>query len=148
MFEPIEKLLILQDRDRIIRRLQGELTRIEPERQTFKAKLADTQARLESAKQRVKHLESDRKRLELEVEAKKELIERYSNQQLQTRKNEEYRALSHEIEMCKADITKIEDEEIESLRAPNHLPVYVGRTCHDELEHHEVGEENVRWRVR
>jgi hypothetical protein len=44
---------------------------------------------------------------------KKQQIEKYANQQLQTRKNEEYRALTHEIDMCKADITKIEDGEIE-----------------------------------
>ena len=31
---------------------------------------------------------------------------------MQTRKNEEYRALAHEIDTCKADITKIEDQEI------------------------------------
>jgi predicted nucleic acid-binding Zn-ribbon protein len=113
MLEVIEKLLILQDRDRAIRRLQGELAHIEPERTTFKARVANTQARLEAAKLRVKQLESDRKQLELEVEAKKEQIARYANQQLQTRKNEEYRALAHEIDTCKAEITAIEDRELE-----------------------------------
>jgi len=113
MLEVIEKLLILQDRDRAVRRLQAELAHIEPERTTFKARVANTQARLEAAKQRVKQLESDRKRLELDVELKKEQIARYANQQLQTRKNEEYRALAHEIDTCKAEITKIEDQEIE-----------------------------------
>ena len=113
MLEVIEKLLILQDRDRAIRRLQSELANIEPERTTFKAKVASAQTRLEAAKQRMKQLESDRKRLELDVESKKEQIARYANQQLQTRKNEEYRALAHEIDACKAEITKIEDQEIE-----------------------------------
>ncbi|MEK7707551.1 MAG: C4-type zinc ribbon domain-containing protein [Verrucomicrobiota bacterium] len=113
MLEVIEKLLILQDRDRAVRRLQAELAHIEPARTTFKAKVANTQARLEAAKQRVKQLELDRKRLELDVELKKEQIARYANQQLQTRKNEEYRALAHEIDTCKAEITKIEDQEIE-----------------------------------
>lgn len=112
MLEAIEKLLILQDRDRKIRRLQGELANIAPERQTFQAKASDAQGALEEARNRLKQLESDRKALELEVETKKQLIERYANQQLQTRKNEEYRALAHEIETCKADIFKIEDREI------------------------------------
>src|SRR5512138_2097237 len=101
MLDVIEKLLILQDRDRKIGRLQGELARIEPERQMLKAKASGAQAHLEAAKLRVKELESSRKALELEVETKKQQIERYSNQQLQTRKNEEYRALAHEIETCK-----------------------------------------------
>lgn len=113
MLDVIEKLLILQDRDRKLRRVETELAHIEPERQSLKGKSSTAQAELEQAKQRVKQIESDRKRLELEVEAKKTQIERYANQQLQTRKNEEYRALAHEIETCKADIHKIEDQEIE-----------------------------------
>jgi len=113
MHEMIEKLLILQDRDQKVRREQGELARIEPERQAFNAKAAAAQVALESAKLRVKQIESARKELELEVEAKKLLISRYANQQFQTRKNEEYRALAHEIEMCKEAIFKVEDQEIE-----------------------------------
>ena len=113
MFEAIEKLLILQDRDRKIRRVTGELAHIEPERQTLKTKTATAQAELEHAKLRIRQIESSRKDLELEVEAKKQMIVRYANQQFQTRKNEEYRALAHEIETCKAAIFKIEDQEIE-----------------------------------
>ena len=113
MLDTIEKLLILQDRDRRIRQEQGELARIEPERQTLKAKAAAAQAELENAKLRVMQIESARKDLELEVEGKKQMIVRYSNQQFQTRKNEEYRALTHEIDTCKAAIFEIENREIE-----------------------------------
>ena len=113
MLDTIEKLLILQDRDRRIRQEQGELARIEPARQTLKAKAATAQAELENAKLRTKQIESGRKDLELEVEVKKQMIFRYANQQFQTRKNEEYRALAHEIDTCKAAIFEIENREIE-----------------------------------
>ena len=113
MLETIEKLLILQDRDQKLRRVKGELARIEPERSQFQGQAAEAQRALEEAKAKVKQLESDRKALELEVETKQQLIARYANQQLQTRKNEEYRALAHEIENCKAEIFKIENQEIE-----------------------------------
>jgi predicted nucleic acid-binding Zn-ribbon protein len=113
MLDTIEKLLILQDRDRKIQRVTAELGHIEPERRMFQAKATETQAALEQAKSKVRQLEADRKALELEVETKKQLIARYANQQLQTRKNEEYRALSHEIETCKAEIFAIENSEIE-----------------------------------
>ena len=113
MLDTIEKLLVLQDRDRRIRRVKGELAHIEPERQMFQSRAVGAQTALETAKNRVKQLESDRKNLELEVEGKKQLIAKYANQQLQTRKNEEYRALTHEIEMCKEEIFKIENSEIE-----------------------------------
>jgi len=112
MLETIEKLLLLQDRDQKIRRVQAELTHIAPERESLRAKAAATQTQLETLKTRAKQIESDRKRLELDVESRKQQIEKYANQQLQTRKNEEYRALAHEIDACKADITKIEDQEI------------------------------------
>jgi hypothetical protein len=112
MQETIEKLLVLQDRDRNIHRVQQELAHIGPERETLRAKATATQAQHETVKNRVKQSESDRKRLELDVETKKQQIEKYANQQLQTRKNEEYRALAHEIETCRADITQIEDQEI------------------------------------
>lgn len=112
MLEAIEKLLVLQDRDRKIRRIEAELAHIEPERQSLKSKTSGAMAALEAGKQRVRQIESDRKRLELDVDAKQQQIAKYANQQLQTRKNEEYKALAHEIEGCKADITKIEDQEI------------------------------------
>lgn len=112
MLEAIEKLLVLQDRDRKIRRIEAELAHIEPERQSLKSKTSGAIANLEAGKQRVRQLESDRKRLELDVDAKQQQIAKYANQQLQTRKNEEYKALAHEIDTCKADITKIEDQEI------------------------------------
>jgi uncharacterized protein len=113
MLEAIEKLLILQDRDRKILQTETELSSIDPQRQALQARLAAAQATLESVKQRARQVESDRKKLELDVEAKKELIGKYSLQQFQTKKNEEYRALAHEIETCKEAIHKIEDQEIE-----------------------------------
>ena len=71
MQESIEKLLILQDRDQKIRREQGELARIEPERQALKAKAAAAQTELEDAKLRIKQIESARKDLELEIDSKR-----------------------------------------------------------------------------
>ena len=113
MLEAIEKLLILQDRDRKIARVNNELARIEPERQQLKARAANTQSSLDAAKLRGKQIESQRKDLELEVEAQKQKIAKYSIQQFETKKNDEFKAIGHEIEGCKANITKIEDKELE-----------------------------------
>jgi uncharacterized protein len=113
MLQVIKNLLALQERDRKLMRLREELGRIPPERQTFTAQAAATQARLEAVRLRGKHIESDRKKLELDVDAQKQLIEKYSLQQFQTRKNEEYRALAHEIETCKKTISGLEDRILE-----------------------------------
>ena len=112
MQEIIEKLLVLQDRDRKISRVTQELAHIGPERDGLKQKAVATQGALEAAKLRVKQIESERKQRDLEIAAKKTQIEKYLNQQLLTRKNEEYKALTHEIEMAKEVIFKIEDAEI------------------------------------
>ena len=104
MQEIIEKLLILQDRDRKLLRVSQELAHIGPEREGLRAKATSTQSQLEAAKLRVRQIETERKQRDLEIEGKKTQIEKYANQQLQTRKNEEYRALAHEIDTCKAHI--------------------------------------------
>ncbi len=113
MLDSIEKLLILQDRDRKITRVRNELNNIEPERQALLSKTAGSLSALDAAKHRLKQIESDRKKLELEADAKKQQIEKYSLQQFQTKKNEEYRALAHEIEMAKGVIVKLEDQQLE-----------------------------------
>lgn len=112
MLPVIENLLILQDRDRKIMRIEAELANLGPERAALEQRAQRAQAQLEAGKHKAKQLESDRKKLELDVEAKKQLIEKYSLQQFQTKKNEEYRALAHEIEMCKAAIGKLDDEQL------------------------------------
>lgn len=109
----IEKLLILQDCDRQLMRVKNELARVVPERTALQAKADNTQAIFENAKLRGKQIETERKKLELDVEQKKQQIAKYANQQFETRKNEEYRALQHEIDNCKAEISKIEDRELE-----------------------------------
>jgi uncharacterized protein len=112
MLPVIENLLILQDRDRKIMRVEAELANIGSERTALENTAKMRQAQLDAAKLKVKQIESDRKKLELEVESKKQQIEKYSLQQFQTKKNEEYRALAHEIETCKAAIVKLDDEQI------------------------------------
>ena len=113
MLEIIEKLLVLQDRDQKLIALREQTQQIPMERASLESKTSHTSAALDQAKLQVKHLESERKRLELEVESKKTQIEKYSHQQFQTKKNEEYRALGNEIDNCKREIAKLDDQQIE-----------------------------------
>jgi uncharacterized protein len=113
MLPIIEKLLILQDRDRKLLRVKEELAHIDPERMVLNEKAAKTQAGFEAAKLKVKQIETERKDLELQVESLKQKIEKYTVQQFQTKKNEEFRALTHEIDNAKAEIFKLEDRQIE-----------------------------------
>lgn len=113
MLDAIEKLLVLQDRDRNLHRTQADLASIAPQRARAQNLASSSQQALDAAKLRAKQTESDKKKLELDVEALKERISKYSLQQFQTKKNEEYRALAHEIETCKGGISKLEDQILE-----------------------------------
>lgn len=108
MLEVIEKLLVLQDRDRNLIRTEAELETIDPEKQMALLKCDTTVKALAEAKQKAKEIESKRKDLELEVESHNGKIAKYSNQQLETKKNEEYQALTREIEGCKEKIGDLE----------------------------------------
>lgn len=113
MLNDVERLLVLQERDRQLAQIQAELDAIPPQRAGTTRRGTAIGASLDSAKHKTKQLEADRKQLELEVETRKEQIARYSLQQFQTKRNEEYRALSHEIETCKREISRLEDQQLE-----------------------------------
>ena len=113
MLDVIEKLLVLQDRDRKIIQAKDELAHVGPERHELQTRASGTQAKLEAAKLRGKQIESERKKLELDAEAKQQQIDKWATQQLQTKKNEEYKALQHEIDHGKQIISGLEDQELE-----------------------------------
>lgn len=113
MLETIEKLLVLQERDRQLLHLEMELETIDPKRRSLEEEARAASSGAEATRKRGMELESERKRLELEVEGKQELVRRYSLQQYETKRNEEYRALSKEIDTCKAQIVQLEDRELE-----------------------------------
>jgi hypothetical protein len=113
MQDVIEKLLILQDRDRRLLHVKDQLARVGPERQMLQDRAGEAKSNLDAVKTKIKLVETERKKLELDVDAKKQQIERYSLQQFQTKKNEEYRALANQIETCRGDIGGLEDRQLE-----------------------------------
>jgi hypothetical protein len=113
MNEDIRQLLVLQDRDAKASRLETELESIDPEREKIRRDSLHSQQVLEETKQIQMQLEVRRKDLENEVESRKEQILKYSQQQLETKKNEEYQALGREIEHTQQAISGLEDQELE-----------------------------------
>lgn len=113
MEEIIRKLLALQDRDQRLRAFRAELEAIPREKAAKERLIAEAAGRLDIARTRAKQIEVEKKSLEVEAAAKREQIARYKNQQMQTRKNEEFSALSHEIDGVEKLVCGIEDHEIE-----------------------------------
>lgn len=108
----MERLLTLQERCQGLRVLETELAQVPLERAARERQLAESAARLEKAKERLKQIEREKKALEMEAGSKRAAIERYKSQQLQTRKNEEYAALQHEIAAAEAAVVALEDREL------------------------------------
>ena len=112
MLDAIERLLALQDRDQKLRTLRLELQAVPTEITSKQKLIADSAARLELARTRAKAIEVEKKSLQVEAASKRDQIARYKTQQLQTRKNEEYTALTHEISNVENLIAQIEDKEL------------------------------------
>lgn len=113
MHPELEQLLVLQDRDQKIRQIQNEIKTLPLQRQNLESQLAASVSAVDALKQKVRQVEIDRKRLELDVGTRDESISRLKTQQYQTRKNDEFQAMGHEIERYENEIRKIEDEELE-----------------------------------
>jgi predicted nucleic acid-binding Zn-ribbon protein len=109
----LEQLLVLQDRQQKIRQIENEIRNLPLQRKHLESQLAESVAGLEALKHKARQVEVDRKRLELDVATRNESIARLKTQQYQTRKNDEFQAMGHEIERYENEIRKIEDEELE-----------------------------------
>ena len=83
-------------------------------------------AAVEALKQKARQVEMDRKKLELDVGTRTETISRLKTQQYQTRKNDEFQAIGHEIERYENEIRKIEDEELELMVEADKLKADLG----------------------
>lgn len=112
MLPEIEQLLILQDRDQRIRRLQAELKKAPVERKELETHLAKANAGAEQARAKLKELEVRKNSFAGEAAAKREQIGRFKTQQMQTRKNEEYQALTNEIAHFEKEVGRIEDDQL------------------------------------
>ena len=113
MHSGLEQRLVLQDRQQKIKQIQAEIKTLPIQRDHLEAQLAASAASVDTLKQKGRHLEMDRKKLELDVGTRAETISRLKTQQYQTRKNDEFQAIGHEIERYENEIRKLEDQELE-----------------------------------
>lgn len=121
MTAEIESLLVLQDRDQKLAALRAEQRAAPVERKALADKLAASAARLEAVRKRGRENEVERRRLEGEVQAKQTAIGRFKTQQQQTRKNEEFTALTKEISHAEEGIHALEDRELDLMEAAETL---------------------------
>jgi len=121
----LEQLLILQDRQQKIRQIENEIKNLPLQRKHLESQLAESVPSLDAIKQRARQVEVDRKKLELDVGTRNESINRLKTQQYQTRKNDEFQAMGHEIQRYEEEIRKLEDQELELMEQGDKLKVEV-----------------------
>jgi len=109
----LEQLLIIQDRQRKIRQIQAEIKILPQQKANLDAQLTASVAGVEALKQKGRLVEVDRKNLELDVGTRANSIAKLRTQQYETRKNDEFAAMGHEIERYQKEISTIEDRELE-----------------------------------
>ncbi len=113
MAHPLEALLVLQEKDRKISKLQREIRDIPTRKAEVETQLDQAKAKLADAHDAQMKVESDLKQLEIEVETHREKIVRYKQQQMEAKTNDQYRALLHEVAAEEKGIAELEDREIE-----------------------------------
>ena len=112
MLPDVTTLLILQERDQKLRRLRLELKKAPEDEARAKTRLADADAALKAVKEQVTANEIAMKKLEIDIETRRTTIGRLKTQQFETRKNDEYKALEHEIDRYGREVTGLEDQEL------------------------------------
>ena len=108
----IERLLIIQDRDRKVSQLMREAEDLPARTREIKARLDTHRESMKVAHEEVKKNAAATKQVEIEIEFCKQKIMKFREQQLQIKSNEEYRILEREIAVIQKEIRTLEDREL------------------------------------
>jgi uncharacterized protein len=108
----LEKLLVLQDRDRKLRQLLQETRDIPARKQLIESRLKANRDAHHLAQENLKKNSAQIKAVELEIESVKETIKKYKMQQGQIKNNDQYRALEREIRENMQRVRELEEREI------------------------------------
>lgn len=108
----ITDLLALQEIDMRIRGLRTRLTIIPEEISKLDKELVIEKSKLDHAKESFVGIELEIKKRESAIKDQNEVMKKYHTQSAQIKKNEEYRAMLHEIDNVKNKISDIETEQL------------------------------------
>jgi hypothetical protein len=121
MFAPIEGLLVLQERDQRLADLTEQIAQLPNEEARSKGRLSHDEKAVADAKSDMQHLAIAAKTLELDVETRRNTIVRLKTQQFETRKNEEYQALAHEVDRYGEQVDQLETKQLELMEKADEL---------------------------
>ena len=115
MLDEIRGLLILQDRDKRLLTIAKDLAKLPQEEARSRAKLAGDEAAVKQAKDALTEVELRVKKIEMDAETRRTTVKRLRVQQFETKKNEEYNALGHEITRYEKEVDEFETRELQAM---------------------------------
>lgn len=110
MNDVLLKLLELQEVDTRLREKKHRLEEIPDEIKSLDSMLVEERSRENQVKEQLKTAKVKRRETEVLIEQLESRLQKYQNQVLEVKTNEEYTALLHEIDGVKKDIREYEDE--------------------------------------
>lgn len=113
----LSSLRALQATDTKRLELERQMQTVPRDIAAVEARIAAERQAIDVAKTEWRELEAKKKTLETEIKSAEERAAKYRTQQLEVRKNDEYRALTHEIETTETAISTFEEEELKIMYA-------------------------------
>jgi len=121
MLDEIRALLVLQDRDRRLMRLDEDLQKLPRDEDRVRRQLAGDEFALKLAHDALMAAELVVKKHEMEAQTRRTTVIRLKQQQFETRKNEEFQAIAHEITRYEKDLDQLETVELEAMEEVDRL---------------------------
>ena len=111
--EWLKNLLLLQETDMRIRKLTTRLDMIPSEIHKIDNEIAEDQERLDKAKNSSDALLLEIKSVESDIMAQNEIVDKLRKQSVMIKKNDEYKAMMHQISVAQQKISDLETRELE-----------------------------------
>ena len=109
----LQNLIELEKVDREIARLSDEVLALPKRIAEIEHKLSDAKGQVEQAKNGIRMQDSKRRQYESEIQSIQSKISKFRDQSLDVKTNEQYKALTHEIQFAEQEIRKNEDKILE-----------------------------------
>lgn len=117
MHRDLEKLILLQQADREVSRLEEEIAELPKRVAVIEQKLGAARQQVESVQKAMKEDEGVRRHHESAIQDLRQKVSKYRDQSLEVKTNEQYKALMHEIEYAEKEIAALEDKILEIMVA-------------------------------
>ncbi|MBZ5630396.1 MAG: hypothetical protein LAO06_16170 [Acidobacteriia bacterium] len=117
----LQNLKELQAADREIARLSQEIASLPRRVAVIEAKLADSKGRKEKASAAIKAGDVARRKFETQIQDLQLKISKYRDQMLAVKTNQEYKALTSEVEFAQQHVREAEDKILEGMVAAESL---------------------------